>query len=64
VAVQLISTIQIPDEDDRAFNDAAKYVGTLLIAGSKRHYPDGACVKNPDELLSLLDWSLAPKIFF
>jgi putative PIN family toxin of toxin-antitoxin system len=33
------SGIQLPDESDRVFYDAAKSGGALLITGNLRHYP-------------------------
>lgn len=47
------SKIDMTDEDDRVFYDAAKSVATYLISGNKKHYPDEPFILTPTEFLEL-----------
>ena len=45
------SLVELPDEADRKFYDAAKAVGAVLITGSKKHYPAEPFIQSPTEFL-------------
>jgi putative PIN family toxin of toxin-antitoxin system len=49
------SNIDIPDEDDRVFYDAAKSSGAYLVTGNLRHFPAGAFVVAPAVFLAMLE---------
>jgi len=48
-----ISTAEMPDEDDRAFYDAAKTSGAYLVTGNIKHYPDEPFIITPAEYLKI-----------
>ena len=50
-----ISTIQMPDESDRVFYDAAKTDNATLITGNKKHYPDEPFILTPTDFLEKIE---------
>lgn len=46
-----ISSVEMPDESDRVFYDAAKSNGAYLVTGNKKHYPDEPFILTPTEFL-------------
>jgi putative PIN family toxin of toxin-antitoxin system len=46
-----VSTVSMPDEDDRIFYDTAKEVGAIIITGNLKHYPDEPQIMTPAEYL-------------
>ena len=46
------SDMPMPDEDDRAFYDAAKMSGATLITGNTKHYSSEAFIMSPSDYLS------------
>lgn len=51
VVSTFISGIDMPDEADRKFYDAAVSANALLVTGNKKHYPCKSFVCDPGEFL-------------
>ena len=49
-----VSSIPMPDEDDRIFYDTAKETGAILITGNTKHYPIETFIMKPSDFLNLL----------
>jgi putative PIN family toxin of toxin-antitoxin system len=47
------SKAPLPDEDDRAFYDAAKYGNAYLVTGNTKHYPQESFILTPAAFLAL-----------
>ena len=50
-----ISTAEMPDEDDRAFYDAAKTINAYLITGNLKHYPDEPHIIPPARFVEMFE---------
>jgi putative PIN family toxin of toxin-antitoxin system len=48
------SEIELPDESDRIFYDAAKAADAYLVTGNIKHYPDESHILTPTEFLKML----------
>jgi len=50
----IISTVQLPHENDRAFYDTARRCAAILITGNIKHYPAEDFIMTPREFLDLI----------
>jgi len=50
------SWISMPDETDRKCYDLAKTADAYLVTGNKKHYPDDAFIKTPNEFLESINF--------
>jgi putative PIN family toxin of toxin-antitoxin system len=50
-----VSSITLPDEDDRTFYDTARHCGAILITGNIKHYPDENHIMTPREFIDMLN---------
>ena len=48
------SVLPLPDENDRAFYDAAVVSGSILITGNTKHFPSEPFVMTPSDFLDLI----------
>jgi putative PIN family toxin of toxin-antitoxin system len=58
--ISLPSTINMPDESDRKFYDAAKTAGAYLITGNVKHYPEESFILSPVNFINLLNKDIRP----
>ena len=50
-----VSSMPLPDENDRVFYDTAKESGAILITGNMKHYPKENFIMTPAQFLSLIE---------
>jgi len=50
-----LSSIAMPDEDDRIFYDTAKGSGAILVTGNTKHYPTESFIMTPSDFLAFLE---------
>ena len=50
-----LSSIAMPDEDDRVFYDTAKESGAILVTGNTKHYPTEPFIMTPSDFLAFLN---------
>ena len=50
-----VSEIEMPDETDRKFYDAARNINAYLITGNIKHYPSEPLIMTPALFLTLIE---------
>jgi len=50
-----VSEIPLPDESDRVFYDAAKFINGYLITGNQKHYPKEPFILTPMQFIELFN---------